>query len=62
MSRISFIAKLTKGYDTVIDIGSDHGLVLKYALDNNFIKHAIASDINEGPLNRARKKSSRLSC
>lgn len=55
MNRIAFIGELTKGYDTVIDIGSDHGLVLKYALEHKYIKHAVASDINEGPLNHAKK-------
>lgn len=29
MKRIPFIASLTKGYNTVLDIGTDHGLVLK---------------------------------
>jgi tRNA (adenine22-N1)-methyltransferase len=55
MNRIAFIASLTKGYDTVLDIGCDHGFVLKHALDNNYIKHGIASDINEGPLSHAKK-------
>lgn len=55
MNRIAFIASLTKGYDTAVDIGVDHGLVLKHALDNNYIKHAIASDVNQGPLDHARK-------
>lgn len=55
MNRIAFIGELTKGYETVIDIGSDHGLVLKYALDHKYIKHAVASDINKGPLNHAKK-------
>ena len=55
MNRIQFIASLLQGYDIAIDIGSDHGLVLKYALDNNYIKHAVASDLNEGPLNHAKQ-------
>src|SRR5690554_2605591 len=55
MNRIAFIGELTKGYETVIDIGSDHGLVLKYALDHKYIKHAVASDVNQGPLNHAKK-------
>ena len=55
MNRIQFIASLLQGYDIAIDIGSDHGLVLKYALDNNYIQHAVASDLNEGPLNHAKQ-------
>ena len=53
-NRILHIASLTKGYNTVIDIGSDHGLVLKKAFDLGFIKKGIATDINEGPLNQAK--------
>lgn len=55
MNRIDFIASLTKGFDKVIDIGSDHGLVLKKAIDQNFIKEGIATDLNIGPLNHAKK-------
>ena len=54
MKRLDFIASLLKGYDTVLDIGSDHGYVLKKALDQNFIKKGIASEIAEGPLANAK--------
>lgn len=53
--RITFIASLTKGFDTVLDIGTDHGLVLKKAFDLGYIKHAIAADIKEKPLNQAKR-------
>ena len=53
--RIQFLATLTKGYDTVLDVGTDHGFVLKEALDKGFIKKGIASDIKEGPLNQAKE-------
>lgn len=52
--RIDFLAELTKGYDTVLDIGTDHGLVLKKAFEKGYIKKAIASDLREEPLNQAR--------
>ncbi|WP_084301046.1 tRNA (adenine(22)-N(1))-methyltransferase [Acholeplasma equifetale] len=55
MNRIEFIAELTKGYDVVLDIGSDHGLVLKYAFDKGYIKKGMASDINPNPLKAAQK-------
>lgn len=55
MKRLDFIVELTKGYDTVIDIGSDHGLVLKKAFDKGYIKKGLATDINIGPLNSAKK-------
>jgi tRNA (adenine22-N1)-methyltransferase len=53
--RISKLASLTKGFDIVLDIGTDHGLVLKEALDLNYIKKGIASDIRKGPLNKAKQ-------
>ena len=53
-NRISAIVSLTKGINTLLDIGCDHGLVIKEALDNNYIKQGIASDINVGPLNSAK--------
>lgn len=55
MKRIDFIANLTKGYDVLIDVGCDHGYVLKQALDNKYIKEGIATDIGKGPLNSAKK-------
>ena len=54
MKRIDFIASLTKGYDTVIDIGTDHGLVLKKAFKKGYIKKAIAADLRERPLESAK--------
>lgn len=49
------LAEAIKGYDTAIDIGTDHGYVLKYALDHHYIKKGIAADIAEQPLALARK-------
>lgn len=51
--RISFLASLTQGYTTALDIGCDHGYVLKEALDYGYIKYAIASDLREMPLQNA---------
>lgn len=53
--RIEFLSELTKGYDKVIDIGSDHGLVLLEAFKKGYIKEAIASDLREKPLKQAMK-------
>lgn len=55
MKRIGFIASLLKGYDIVADIGTDHGLVLKKALDLKYIKKGIACDNKSQPLERARQ-------
>ena len=53
--RIAFLAELTKGYDRVLDIGTDHGLVIKTAFEKGYIKDAIASDLREKPLKQAEK-------
>lgn len=51
--RIAFLASLLKGYQVAVDIGTDHGYVLKEAFDQGFIKRAIASDLREKPLTSA---------
>ncbi|MDO8030264.1 class I SAM-dependent methyltransferase ['Planchonia careya' phytoplasma] len=55
MKRILFIASLIKNYNTVADIGTDHGLVLKKALDLGYIYKGIAADISSKALSNARK-------
>ncbi|MEZ0180104.1 tRNA (adenine(22)-N(1))-methyltransferase TrmK ['Camptotheca acuminata' phytoplasma] len=55
MKRIDFIASLIKGYNTVLDIGTDHGLVLKKALDLKYIQKGIASDNKAKPLEKAKQ-------
>lgn len=53
--RISFLSERTKGYKRIIDIGTDHGYVLKDAFDHQGIEFGIATDIRKGPLDQARK-------
>lgn len=53
--RISKIAELLKGYDTICDIGCDHCLYLKEAFDNNYIKKAYAIDNKQKPLDNCKK-------
>jgi tRNA (adenine22-N1)-methyltransferase len=53
--RISFLSELTKGYDVVLDIGTDHGFVLEKAFQKGYIKAAIASDLREKPLKQAER-------
>lgn len=53
--RIEFLAECTKGYDTVLDIGTDHGFVLEQAFKKGYIKKGIASDLRPMPLNAARE-------
>jgi tRNA (adenine22-N1)-methyltransferase len=53
--RIQYLAELSKGFDKVLDIGTDHGFVLEIAFENHWIKSAIASDLRKKPLNQARE-------
>ncbi len=54
MNRIETLASLTKGFEKICDIGCDHGYTVIEAINKYNVKHAIASDINEGPLNQAK--------
>lgn len=51
--RIDYLASLLEGYDTVLDIGSDHGYVLEKAFKNGYIKQGIATDVRIMPLQRS---------
>jgi len=53
--RLAAIAALVEKCDAVADIGTDHGFIPTYLVQQNVCKRAIASDINEGPLNSAIK-------
>lgn len=53
--RLKFISSLVTDVDTIIDVGTDHGYVIIDLLKSNSIKYAIASDINKGPVERARE-------
>jgi len=53
--RIQYLSELTQGYDTVLDIGTDHGFVLEIAFKKNYIKKAIATDLRIEPLKQAQK-------
>lgn len=54
--RIQAIVEALQGYHTVLDIGTDHGYVLKDALDLNYIQKGIASDLREKPLQKAKER------
>ena len=47
-------ALVTQGY-TLADVGTDHGYIPIYLLQQDKIPSAIAMDINEGPLERAKE-------
>lgn len=52
--RLQQVASLVR-YETVADIGTDHGYVPIYLYQQGRIKKAIACDINKGPLEKARE-------
>ncbi len=53
-SRLRTALKYLRKDKTLADIGTDHAYLPIYAVQNGFSKRAIASDINEGPTERAR--------
>lgn len=53
--RISFLASLTKGFNTLVDIGCDHGYTIKEALEKQAVKYAYALEVNEKPLEKAKQ-------
>ena len=54
MNRIELIASLSKDSKSLLDIGCDHAYALIEAVKNYNVKHGIASDINDGPLENAK--------
>ena len=52
--RLKAIASMLEECDSVVDVGTDHGYVPIYLVKNGVIKSAIASDINKGPVEKAK--------
>ena len=52
--RLSCAAEMVRRDSVVADIGTDHAYIPVYLLTNGISRFAIASDINKGPLGRAR--------
>lgn len=53
--RLEGIASMIPECDTLADIGCDHGYITVHALQSGTAKKAVACDIKEGPLERAKK-------
>ena len=51
--RLLAIAQLVKKNSIVADIGTDHGYVPVYLIQQQIVQKVIAADINRGPLNSA---------
>jgi len=52
--RLKAIAKYIDGFESLVDIGCDHGLLAAYALKNNFVEKAYLLDVKEEPLKAAK--------
>ncbi|MCT4594573.1 MAG: class I SAM-dependent methyltransferase [Anaeromicrobium sp.] len=53
--RLDKIAKFVKEGAKIADIGTDHAYIPVYLAEKNIVSRAIACDVNEGPLNIAKK-------
>lgn len=56
-SRLSLAASFVRRGGVAADIGTDHAYIPIYLLENGISPYAIASDINEGPLSRAKENA-----
>ena len=50
--RLQAVADMIPGSSTVVDVGSDHGLLGSYCLSFGLCRYVIATDIHEGPAMR----------
>ncbi|NNU75799.1 tRNA (adenine(22)-N(1))-methyltransferase [Clostridium estertheticum] len=57
--RLNAIASMIEKCDSVIDVGTDHGYVPIYLVQKGITKKAVASDINRGPVEKAKKNVTR---
>ncbi len=53
--RLEVIAGCVAGAESMADIGTDHGYLPAYLVENNLVSFAIAGDINQQPLKKAEK-------
>lgn len=54
-NRLKMCVDMISGKGIVCDVGTDHALLAAYLITNGKCEKVIASDINEGPLESARK-------
>ena len=59
MDRLNLIASLSSGAKILCDVGCDHAYALEMALTKYDVLRGIASDINEMPLENAKKTLSK---
>jgi len=56
--RLKAVGGMIKDVNTIVDVGTDHAYIPIYLIKNNIIEKAIASDINSGPVEKAKKNVS----
>ncbi len=54
-SRLSAVASLVRNGSRVADIGTDHGYLIAYLIENGISPSGVAADLREGPLNNAKQ-------
>lgn len=54
-NRLKCIEQLVEKCDVLADIGTDHAYLPIYLIKNNICKKVIASDVNKGPVEKARR-------
>lgn len=59
-NRLSAVISFVEKGDNVADIGSDHGYIPLYLIQNDICKKALVTDIKEGPLLSAKKNFERF--
>ena len=57
--RLSSVASMVTAGNCLADVGTDHGYVPIYLYERKVIPHAIAMDVNKGPLECARQNVKR---
>jgi len=53
--RLRCIAAMVDKCDTAVDVGTDHGYIPIFLIKNDICSKVIASDINKGPVEKAKK-------
>lgn len=55
MNRLECIVSMVDKCKTIADIGTDHGYVAEMLINRKICEYIIATDLNEGPLKRAKE-------
>ena len=53
--RLQAVADFVTPSECIVDIGTDHAYIPIYLVEKNYTNKAIAMDVNEGPLKKARE-------